>query len=235
MFPTLPPPGFCAVTRSFVRSLRRLAPLLCGAGLLASTVGCATDRAGNGALAGTLVGGALGAAVGEASDNPLAGALLGGLGGAVVGSAIGEANDRAEAGAVRRATYERDVAAARAARVGMDEAIQLTLSGVDPAVIATHVRQNGGGGRLSAADLITLQQNNVDPRVVTALQTAGPPIVPRPAPARERVIVQEIHHGPGWGYHDPFCDPFCGPPHSSRRRFRRRHVEPGLSLGLHFD
>ena len=216
--------------------LRRLAPLLCGAGLLASTVGCATNRAGNGALAGTLVGGALGAAVGEAGDNPLAGAVLGGLGGAVVGSAIGEANDRAEANAVQRAAYERQVAAAHAKRVGVREVIQLTLSGVDPEVIATHVRQNGGCGPLGAADLITLQQNGVDPRVVTALQTATPPAVPAPPRPRERVIVQEIHHGPGWSrcdpFYDPYCDPYCRP---RPRRFRHRHVEPGLSLGFHFD
>ncbi|MFH5804498.1 glycine zipper domain-containing protein [Alienimonas sp. DA493] len=216
-------------------SLRRFAPLLCGVGLLASLTGCATNRAGNGALAGTLVGGALGAAVGEQSDNPLAGAVIGGLGGAMVGSAIGEANDRAEANAVARASYERDVAAAHANRVTIDEAIQLTLNGVDPEVIATHVRQRGGCGPLSAADLITLQQNGVHPRVVTALQTSSPPPVQAPPPPRERVIVQEIHHGPGWSYcePDPFCDPFFYP--HRRRRHRHHHVEPGVSFGLHFD
>ncbi|WP_165700563.1 glycine zipper domain-containing protein [Alienimonas californiensis] len=216
-------------------ALRRFAPLLCGVGLLASMTGCAASRAENGALAGTLVGGALGAAVGEANDNPLAGAVIGGLGGALVGGAIGEANDRADRNAVARASYERDMAAAHANRVTIDEAIQLTLSGVDPEVIATHVRQRGGCGPLSAADLITLQQNGVHPRVVTALQTSSPPPVQGPiATPRDRVIVQEIHHGPGWGYCDP--DPFCDPHfYHYRRRHRHHHVEPGVSFGLHFD
>ena len=216
---------------------RRLAPLLCGGGLLISSVGCATNRAGNGALAGTLVGAGLGAAVGEAGDNPLAGALIGGLGGAVVGSAIGEEGDRAEARAVAQASYQRDLAAADRARVTVAEVIDLTLAGVDPEVIANHVRQNGGCGRLGAADLITLQQNGVDPRVVAALQTAPPPNLPAPPPVRERVIVEEYHHGPlygpGWGYGDPFCDPYCGP---RVRRYRRRPtVRPGVSLGFTFD
>ncbi|NNJ27633.1 hypothetical protein LzC2_37400 [Planctomycetes bacterium LzC2] len=210
---------------------------MCGAALLASSVGCASSRQENGALAGSLVGAGLGAAVGEAGDNPLGGAIIGGLGGAIVGSAIGEANDRAEANAVRQATYEQQVAAAHANRVGIEEVIQLTLNGVDPEVIATHVRQRGGCGPLGAADLITLQQNGVDPRVVTALQTATPPAVQAPiAPSRDRVIVQEIHHGPhfgGWSHCDP--DPFCGPRYYPRRRIRHHHVEPGLSVGLHFD
>ena len=217
-----------------VRSLAcRLAPLACGLGLLASSVGCASNGANNGALAGTLVGGALGAAVGEASDNPLAGAVLGGVGGAVVGSAIGEANDRADANAIAQASYERDVAAAQRARISVDEVIQLTINGVAPEVIVNHVRQNGGYGPLNAGDLITLQQNGVDPRVVSALQTAPPPVVVGPAPPpRETVIIEEHHHGPHWGYHDPFYDPYP----FRRRRFRRRcRPEPGVSLGLHFD
>jgi hypothetical protein len=72
----------------------------------------------------------------------------------------------------------------------------------------------------------------VDPRVVSALQTSAPPPVAPPlvrAP-RETVIIEEHHHGPTWGYHDPFCDPY------PRRRFRRfRRVQPGLSVGMHFD
>ena len=219
-------------------ALRRLAPLVCGAGLLASSAGCATDRAGNGALAGTLIGAATGAAIGEANDNPLAGALLGGIGGAVVGSAVGEEIDRAESNAVAQAAYQQDLAAARRARVGVAEVIDLTLSGVDPEVIATHVRQNGGCGRLSAGDLITLQQNGVDPRVVAALQTSTPPPIVGPVrPPRETVIIEEHHHGPGWcgpgwGPYDPFCDPY---PYHHRRYRRRPPVRPGVSLGFTFD
>ena len=220
----------------FCSSLRRFAPLLCGVGLLAPSLGCATNRAGNGALAGSLVGAGLGAAVGEAHDNPLAGALIGGLGGAALGSSVGGEIDRAEARAVQQAAHLQ-AAHQQAARggVGVAEVIDLTLNGVDPEVIATHVRQNGGRGTLGAGDLITLQQNGVHPRVIAALQTSGPPaapVAPIPPP-RERVIIEEYHHGPGWSH----CDPYCAPPPCYPRRFRRRprRCEPGLSLGFHFD
>ena len=228
-----PRPGFAVMLRLDlpVRSLRRLAPLACGLGLLASSAGCAVDRAGNGALAGSLIGAAAGAAVGEAGDNPLAGALIGGVGGAVVGSAIGEEIDRSERAAVRRAAHEQAAARAAANAVTVREVIDLTLAGVDPEVICTHVRQRGGGGPLNAGDLITLQHNGVDPRVVASLQTAAPP-APAFAPPRERVVVEHVPvpvYG-GW-HHDPFCDP-----HPYRfRRHRRHHVEPGVHLGVHFD
>ena len=203
--------------------------------MLAASVGCATNRAGNGALAGSLIGAAAGAAIGEAGDNPLAGALIGGVGGAVVGSAVGEDLDRAERAAVRRASHEQAARRAAANAVTVREVIELTAAGVDADVICTHVRQRGGCGPLAAGDLITLQQNGVDPRVVAALQTAAPP-APL-APPRERVVVEHVPvpvYG-GWHdpFYDPFCDPFCAPRPCRPRRFRR--VEPGLSLGLHFD
>ena len=215
--------------------LRRFAPALCGLALLVSSVGCATNRAGNGALAGSLIGAAAGAAIGEAGDNPLAGALIGGVGGAVVGSAIGEDRDRAEAAAVRRAAYEQDARRAAANTVTVREVIDLTAAGVDPEVICTHVRQRGGCGPPDAGELITLQHNGVDPRVVAALQTAAPSAPARPP--RERVIVEQVPvpvpYAPGWR-HDPFYDPFCDP-HPYRGRRRRCRPEPGVSLGLHFD
>ena len=216
--------------------VRRFAPLACGVVLLASSVGCATNRAGNGALAGSLIGAAAGAAIGEAGDNPLAGALIGGVGGAVVGSVVGEDLDRAEAAAVRRASYEQDARRAAANAVTVREVIDLTLAGVDPEVIGTHVRQRGGCGLLAAGDLITLQHNGVDPRVVAALQTAAPPASAFPPPPRERVIVEQVPvpvpFSPAWGgwHPDPFCDPY--PYHC---RPRRRRVQPGVSLGFHFD
>ena len=163
---------------------RRLAPLACGLAVLASSVGCAATRAENGALAGSLIGAAAGAAIGEANDNPLAGALLGGVGGAVVGSAIGDDLDRTERAAVRRASHEQAAARRRGANaVTVREVIELTAAGVDPDVIRTHVRQRGGCGPLAAADLVTLQHNGVDPRVVAALQTAAPPRPGRPGRA----------------------------------------------------
>ena len=219
------------MSRRFAAAARRLAPLVCGLGLLASSVGCATNRAGNGALAGSLIGAAAGAAIGEAGDNPLAGALIGGVGGAVVGSAIGDDLDRAEAAAVRRASHEQSARRAAANAVTVREVIDLTLAGVDPEVICTHVRQRGGCGPLAAGDLIALQHNGVDPRVVTALQTAAPPAPAYLPPRRERVIVEQVPVPVYGGWHpDPFCDPY---PYHLRRR--RRCPEPGVSLGFHFD
>ena len=216
--------------------VRRLAPAACGLAVLASSVGCAATRAENGALAGSLLGAAAGAAIGEANDNPLAGAILGGVGGAVVGSAIGDDLDRTERAAVARASYEQEINAAAARAVTVGEVIELTAAGVDAEVIRTHVRQRGGCGPLDAGDLVILQQNGVDPRVVTALQTAAPPAAP--ARARDRVVVEHVPvpvYG-GWRP-DPFCgpihDPFCGP-YPVRRRYRRG-PRPGVSLGFHFD
>ena len=211
---------------------RRLAPALCGLALLVSSVGCAATRAENGALAGSLIGAAAGAAIGEAHDNPLAGALLGGVGGAVVGSAVGEDLDRTERAAVRRASHQQAAARAAANAVTVREVIDLTLAGVDPDVIRTHVRQRGGCGPLDAADLVTLQHNGVDPGVVQALQTAAPPAVAAPA-SRERVVVEHVPVPVYPSWHDPFCDPFLAPYPCRPRRFRR--VQPGLSLGVRFD
>ena len=183
-------------------------------------------------MAGSLIGAAAGAAIGEAHDNPLAGALLGGVGGAVVGSAVGEDLDRTERAAVRRASHQQAAARAAANAVTVREVIDLTLAGVDPDVIRTHVRQRGGCGPLDAADLVTLQHNGVDPGVVQALQTAAPPAVAAPA-SRERVVVEHVPVPVYPGWHDPFCDPFLAPYPCRPRRFRR--VQPGLSLGVRFD
>ena len=229
-----------------LRATARLAPAACGLAVLCAGAGCATDRAGNGALAGSLAGAALGAAVGEANDEPLAGALIGGLGGAVAGGVIGEQIDRAEADAVRRASHTAPAGPAPRSGVSVAEVIDLTLAGVDAGVIETHIRQRGGTGPLGTHDLIHLSGSGVDPRVVSALQTASPPAaVPvgphhLGSPAPETVIVKEhIHHGPGWvpvPVYDPFGPGYCPPPRV-RRRLRRRCPPPrsGVSVGFHFD
>ena len=209
--------------------------------LLTLAAGCASPYAADrGAANGALLGAGLGAVVGEGFDNPLAGAAIGALGGAVAGSSIGGEIDRAEARAVRRdRAILASATAARPGGVTIDEVLTMSASGVDPSVIATHVRQNGVARPPGTGDLITLQQNGVAPEVVAALQTAGPPAGGGVSPAdllvgpepRPPVIIEEHHYGRPYYGPPPWYDPHCDP----RVRYRRRRPQPGFSWGVTFS
>lgn len=144
--------------------------LVLAGGMLASTVlapGCQSlSPTENGALAGTGLGAAsgaiIGSAVGRAGPGAIIGGALGMLGGALTGAGIESAERRQAA----------RLAAVQAARppLSMQEVVQLTQSGMSDGVIVEQIRTSGSVYRLSAADLLYLQNSGVREPVIKEMQ-----------------------------------------------------------------
>ncbi len=179
-----------------------------------SYCGCASPyHADRGALLGGLTGAGAGALVGDAVGNTAGGALVGAGLGAIAGGAIGSGMDEVEAR--NRAQIEQQIGRAMpAGGVTVNDTITMTRSGVDPELIVNHIRANGAAQKLSANDLIALQQEGIDKRVIGALQTATPP---QPNFAQQSgppgVIVEEHFYGPPpRRYYHPYYYPPPSPP-----------------------
>lgn len=184
---------------------RRVAWMLSGALLLAT--GCASPyRADRGALFGGLTGAGVGALVGSAVGKTAPGAVIGAGLGAVTGGIVGGELDDIEA--QNQAEISRQVNAAfPQGTVTLGDVVQMTKAGVDPDVIANHVRTNGFAGSLNAQDLIYLKDQGVDPRVVQALQTPPSARGSRPG-GGPPVVVQEHYYGGPYWYPPPY---YCAP------------------------
>jgi len=144
--------------------------------------GCASPyHADRGALLGGLTGAGAGALVGNAVGNTAGGAIVGAGVGAIAGNLIGAGVDESEA---RNRAYieQRMGRALPAGGVTIADAVAMTRSGVDPELIVNHVRANGMNQPLTANDLIVLQQEGIDRRVIGAMQTTGRPQSAQPAP-----------------------------------------------------
>lgn len=177
---------------------------------LACLSGCQSPyHADRGALFGGLTGAGVGALVGSASGNAGAGAAIGAGVGALTGAAVGGSLDEIEAR--NRAEIEARLQhPVQAGGVTITDVVAMTQAGVADDVIATHIRYHGVAQPLQTADLIQLQNNNVSPRVVQAMQQ--PPAQPGPVVVQQGpppVIVQE-YYGP-YGYYPPYHRP-CPPP-----------------------
>ncbi len=162
-------------------------------------VGCASPyHSDRGALVGGLTGAGAGAIIGDAVGNTAGGALVGAGLGALAGGAVGAGLDEVEAR--NRAQIEQRLGQALPrGGVTVNDVITMTRSGVDPELIVNHVRANGTAQQLTANDLIALQQEGIDRRVIGALQTTPPPqpavVAAGPAPAN--VLVEEHYYGYG--------------------------------------
>ena len=148
--------------------------------------------------------------VGSASGNTGAGAAIGaGVGGDAV-AAVGGSLDEIEAR--NRAEIEAGLRhPITPGGVTIPDVIAMTQAGVSDDVIATHIRYHGVAQPLQTGDLIQLQNNNVSPRVVQAMQQPplqGPVVVQQGPPP---VIVQEHYYGPPHGYYRHYHRP-CPPP-----------------------
>jgi len=185
----------------------RCAPLL----FAVLCIGCASPyHADRGALLGGLTGAGAGAIVGDAVGNTAGGALVGAGLGAIAGGAIGSGLDEVEAR--NRAQIEQQLGRTLpTGGVTVADAINMTRSGVDPELIVNHIRTNGAAQKLSANDLISLQQAGIDKQVIGALQTASPPQPVAYAVPPPGVIVEEHYYGPPppRRYYHPY---YCGPP-----------------------
>jgi hypothetical protein len=196
-------------------SMRTLFPTL----VAVVICGCASPyHADRGALLGGLTGAGAGAIVGNAVGNTGAGALVGAGLGAIAGNAIGAGMDESEAR--NRAYIEQRLGRALpAGGVTTQDVIAMTRSGVDPELISNHVRVNGMAQQLSANDLIVLQQEGIDRRVIGVMQTTPrPQVAQAPAPVVYGPPVP-VYGPPPVAYYPPPPQPIgVGFSYTSRRR-----------------
>jgi hypothetical protein len=183
---------------------RRGSVCILAASLLAA--GCASpSHTEEGTLFGGLLGAGTGAIIGHAAGNTAAGAAIGAGVGALSGAAIGAGQDQVEAR--NRAAIERQIGRQMAGAVHIDDVVAMTRAGVQPELIMNHIRAHGMAAPLQAPDLIMLQQQGVDGRVIATMQAT-----PVPCVAGQPVIVQEAgpppvvvegYYGRPYYYHHP--------------------------------
>jgi hypothetical protein len=172
---------------------------------IASLSGCqSASHSEKGALFGGLLGAGTGAIVGHAVGNTGAGAAIGAGVGALSGAAIGNGQDEIEA--KNRALISQQLGRQVApGAVTPSDVITMTQAGVHEDLIINHVRAHGMAAPMQTNDLIYLQQQNISPRVIAAMQAAPPSPPPQPQQP-QTVIVQEaapppvvVGFGPYWG------------------------------------
>ena len=174
-------------------------------GLLTSfaiSSGCETG-AGTGAAAGGLIGTGVGALAGHCPGAALAGGALG-AGAGLVGGAI------ADGVAAKKAQKAAQAASADAiARApSLEDVVKMTQNAVPPEAIIEQVRTSGVIYRLSADQIIWLNNQGVDKRVINAMQDTalrGIPVrtVYQPQPVMVgQPVVEYVAPAPvvGWGY-----------------------------------
>jgi hypothetical protein len=149
-----------------------------------SASGCAsTNHTEQGALFGGLLGAGTGAVVGHALGNTGAGAAIGAGVGALSGAAIGNGQDQIEA--KNHAMIEQQIGRQLAGATRIDDVIAMTRAGVAPELIMNHVHAHGMAAPLQTNDLILLQQQKVDGRVIATMQATPSPV------AGQAVVVQQ--------------------------------------------
>lgn len=153
---------------------------------LAVSSGCQT-AAGTGAAAGGLLGAGIGGLAGHCPGAALVGAAIGAGAGTLTGAAVDIHRDKKAQRAAQAA------AANTAARApSLDDVVSMTQNAVPPAQIVEQIRVSGVVYQLSAQDIINLNRQGVDTRVIQALQdTALRPAPVRPVYAAAPLIVEQ--------------------------------------------
>jgi len=179
-------------------ALRPLALYALAAVLSAS--GCA-NHTETGAAVGGLAGAGAGAVVGHALGNTAAGAVVGAGVGALGGAAIGNSQDQAEAR--NRAIIEQQVGRQMAGAVRIEDVIAMTRAGVAPELIINHVRAHGMATPVQTNDLIVMQQQGVDSRVIATMQETPSPVPQQPVIVQQAPppVIVEGYYGRPYYYH----------------------------------
>jgi hypothetical protein len=150
--------------------------LLLGGALLVLGGGCQSmSNTDKGVLAGGGLGAATGAAVGSLTHHTGAGAVLGGAVGAIAGGLTGSAIDNSE-----RKQAAANAAAVAAANqpppLSLEDVQKLSASGTSDSVIISQIRASGSVYRLTADQILWLQQYGVHDAVIHEMQlTASRP------------------------------------------------------------
>ncbi len=147
--------------------------LLLGGALLVLGGGCQsmsnTDR---GTLAGGGIGAATGALIGSATHHAGAGALLGGAVGAIAGGLTGSAIDNSERKQAA-ATAAAVAAANQPPPLSLEDIQKLSASGTSDGVIINQIRASGSQYRLTADQILWLQQYGVHDSVIREMQATA--------------------------------------------------------------
>jgi outer membrane lipoprotein SlyB len=133
--------------------------------------GCAssTNRAGEGALIGGLLGAAGGAIIGNQSDRPGEGAGIGAAAGALTGALIGsQIQKQPQTGS--QPAQSQQVVVNNPNQMSVQQIVDLSKSGVHEAVIIDRIRMTKSAFKLSAEDINSLKQQGVSQNVINAMQ-----------------------------------------------------------------
>jgi hypothetical protein len=165
-----------------------------GGALLVLGGGCQSmSNTDKGVLAGGGLGAATGAVLGSLTHHTAAGAVLGGAVGAVAGGVTGSAIDNSE-----RKQAAANAAAVAAANqpppLSLEDVQKLSANGTSDLVIINQIRASGSVYRLTADQILWLQNYGVHDAVVREMQatayrapravyTAAPVYVYEPAPS----------------------------------------------------
>jgi len=206
---------------------RYLIPALIAAAMPFNTASAQVNTQ-RGSVLGGLAGAAAGAAIGDHNDKPLAGALIGGAVGLVTGATLGNARDRQivdqRAYNYQQQQFQQQQYSQQIAKtVTPHDVITMTRSGLSETVIINHIQANGVRQELQIADVITLHDNGVSERVISAMQHcrvgAATAAVPVAAPVQvyqtPRPIVVEQYVTPRYHYSPPPRH-YYGPRYPSR-------------------
>ena len=154
--------------------------------------GCQTPNQTNGAIGGGIIGGIIGTGVGIATRNPAAGMAIGAGTGALVGTAVGADKDIRDSKAVQQ---QAQAYAAAHPGLTLNEIVSMTNQGIPTDQIIRQIVNTNSYYNLTTADLQYLNNERVNPAVVSIMQqrTPGAPVVmvpPRP------VFVQPVYGPP---------------------------------------
>lgn len=171
--------------------------------------GCETpygtpDRAGTGALAGGGIGALSGAVIGSASGHAGAGALIGGAIGAVTGGLVGHSMDVQEAERLRMQAPQTYVRVEHGQPLSVPDVKALSAARISDEVIIGQIRNSRSVYRLSASEIIDLQNSGVSQPVISFMVNTPslygnntPEVVAQPPPEPPTETV-EVAPGPAY-------------------------------------
>jgi hypothetical protein len=208
--------------RTAMRGLSGIAGFGLSTLLTLVATGCQTpSHAGNGAALGTGLGAFTGAVIGSGSGHAGGGALIGAAAGALTGGLIGDAMDAREErdAAIAHAQYAQAKSYAASQALSTYDVVTMTLNGVSDDVIINALRTRGCRFDGAPDTIISLKQQGVSDRVITAMQssyhappaavvTSPPAVVYAPAPAivaPPPVVVYGPVYGPRRYWGPPPC------------------------------
>ena len=140
------------------------------------------------AVIGGVAGAIIGGIVGNQNDETPEGIAIGGVTGAIAGHVLGKTKDRniqqqqyyhqQAVQAAQQRQYQQAVQLQKA--VSINDAIQLSNSGVSPQLIINQIHANGVQQEVGVTEIITLHQNGVSELVINEMQRSsqgGPNVV----------------------------------------------------------